>query len=230
MSLAESRRSAERPISTTLAATLVALTLILEGAATHAQSPVQVKVDLGLADVLEELRVWWEAAVQRGDAAEDLATRTSAQRLAVAFVRMAGLMDNFADQLDRVSPISSGSRDPQAEELGRKLHRLLHAMKDTLSDIRNALDTIDVDWAVTNLGVIDSASDLAVTRGLVLDEISSLVVTMRTGQAVAISRYDFGSLGQTLRELAARGRGVANEIRTTLAATKESAPSSGSNP
>ena len=227
MSPSDSSR-ALRVASAAFGAVVIVFIFMLTENASRAESPLQIKVDLGLADVLKQLRVWWESAAKR----EDITTYPSAQKLAVDFVRMANLMETFADQLDRVPPWiwNTGDTGPTSEQLGSQLHRILQEMKATLWEINDALESIDLHWAVTNLGVLDSASGVSATRGGLIDEVDSLVLTINTGQAVVIGRDDFDDLAQALRGHAAQSRAVANEIRETLVAMERDKPSSERSP
>jgi hypothetical protein len=143
-----------------------------------------VSIDLGIAKIIEQLHGWWKDVVARGDATKDKATRTSAQKLAVCFVRMAGLMDIFVDQLER-----STANLEHIDEIARNLQHLLRSMHEILAEIEAALKTISLDWAVVNLGVLDNAAAVARSRALEVTRAKGIVAILRDGRTASIEEW-----------------------------------------
>jgi hypothetical protein len=181
------------------------------------------KIDLGIAEVMRELRSWWDDVLTRNDQIKDEQTRKSARTLAVAYLEMAGLMETFSNELDNFYNEKSMD-DPACPPLGgcraasaslANLEVISNSMQTTLGKMQNTIGRLDEQWAVANIDVSTDVFANVPRRGVAVNETSRLVVRMKN-QKHEVTEEEARAISQKLRGLARQARLIASEIASTL--------------
>lgn len=190
---------------------VVALFLLcLVAAPPPARAVVEIKVDFGIADIMREAREWFVTLWTRSDEAERRAIEESVPRLVTDMLRMAAVMDDFADGLDRA--VGSGERGRRPEGGGvageDRLRRDLERMQALMQRILATADGLDAEWAMANVSLADRMFGVIQTRaGAVRDT----VVLLESAEGGEVG-LEAGEVAANLRKVAGMTREVAAEI------------------
>jgi hypothetical protein len=190
---------------------VVALFLLcLMAAPPPARAVVEIKVDFGIADIMREAREWFVTLWTRSDEAERRAIEESVPRLVTDMLRMAAVMDDFADGLDRA--VGSGERGRRPGGAGvageDRLRRDLGRMQALMQRILATADGLDAEWAMANVSLADRMFGVIQTRAGAVRDTVVLLESAEDGEV----GLEAGEVAANLRKVAGMTREVAAEI------------------